>query len=93
VHHVLGFTAIRRHDVATHRAWVIRAYALALAAGTQAFTEGIGEGTFGTSDLSTALSVSSGWVINAAVAEWVIRRPSIIRVRRVGSHAALTGSG
>ena len=41
---VLGFTAIRRRDVAAHRAWMIRAYALALAAGTQAFTQGIGEG-------------------------------------------------
>ena len=39
---VLGFTAIRRRDIAAHRAWMIRAYALGLGAGTQAFTEGIG---------------------------------------------------
>ncbi|MEV0799142.1 DUF2306 domain-containing protein [Kribbella sp. NPDC050281] len=71
---VLGFTAIRRRDIAGHRAWMIRAYALAVAAGTQTITEGVGEGLFGTSDLSTAVSVSSGWVINAAVAEWIIRR-------------------
>jgi hypothetical protein len=71
---VLGFTAIRRRDLAAHRAWMIRAYALAVAAGTQTFTQGIGEAAFGTSDLSTALSVGSGWVVNAAVAEWVIRR-------------------
>jgi uncharacterized membrane protein len=71
---VLGFTAIRRRDIAAHRAWMIRAYALAVAAGTQTFTQGFGEGLFGTSELSTGLSVSSGWVINAAVAEWVIRR-------------------
>jgi len=89
---VLGFTAIRRRDIAAHRAWMVRAYALAVAAGTQAFTQGIGEGLFGTSDLSTALSVSSGWVINAAVAEWVIRRPSTRRVRRARTHAALVGS-
>ncbi len=74
---ILGFTAIRRRDVAAHRAWMIRAYALAVAAGTQAFTQGIGEGIFGTSDLSTALSVTSGWVINLAVAEWIIRRPGV----------------
>ena len=72
---VLGFSAIRRRDVAAHRAWMIRAYALAVAAGTQVFTQGIGEGVFGADDLSTGLSVSAGWVANAAVAEWVIRRP------------------
>ena len=89
---VLGVTAIRRRDIAAHRAWMIRAYALAVAAGTQAFTQGIGEALFGTSDLSTALSVSSGWVINAAVAESVIRRPSTRRARRTRTHTALVGS-
>jgi uncharacterized membrane protein len=66
---VLGFTAIRRRDIAAHRAWMVRAYALAVAAGTQAFTQGIGEGVFGVNDWSTGLSVSSGWVMNAAVAD------------------------
>jgi hypothetical protein len=64
---------------------MIRAYALAVAAGTQVFTQGIGEGIFGTSNLSTALSVSSGWLINAAVAEWVIRRPRQARAAAAGS--------
>ena len=94
---VLGFTAIRRRDIPAHRAWMIRAYALALGAGTQVFTEGIGEALFGTSDLSTAISVGSGWVINAVVAEWVIRRPSVRRARRArragrASRAALAAS-
>jgi hypothetical protein len=88
---VLGFTAIRTRDIAAHRAWMVRAYALAVGAGTQLFTQGIGEGLFGTSDLSTALSVSSGWVINATVAEWVIRRPSIRRTRRDRSFTAPAG--
>ncbi|MCC2594406.1 DUF2306 domain-containing protein [Tessaracoccus sp. OS52] len=79
---VLGVAAIRRGDVLAHRAWMIRAYALAVAAGTQAFTQGLGEGLFGKSDLSTALSVSAGWLINAAVAEWVIRRPGVRRTER-----------
>ena len=39
---ILGFTAIRRGDVARHRAWMTRAYALALGAATQIFTLGIG---------------------------------------------------
>jgi uncharacterized membrane protein len=85
---VLGFTAIRRRDIAAHRAWMIRAYALAVAAGTQVFTQGIGEGVFGTTELSTAVSVSSGWVINAAVAEWVIRRPGVRRARRAPAATA-----
>jgi uncharacterized membrane protein len=37
---ILGFTAIRRGDVARHRAWMTRAYALGLGAGTQVFTLG-----------------------------------------------------
>ena len=55
---------------------MIRAYALAVGAGTQVFTQGFGEALFGTGELSTALSVSAGWVVNAIVAEWVIRRPA-----------------
>jgi uncharacterized membrane protein len=35
---VLGFAAIRRREIPAHRAWMMRAYALGLGAGTQAFT-------------------------------------------------------
>ena len=79
---VLGFAAVRRRDIAAHRAWMIRAYALSVAAGTQVLTQGLGEGIFGASDLSTGLSVSAGWVVNAFIAEWVIRRPTIRRTQR-----------
>lgn len=71
---VLGFRAVRRRDIPAHRAWMIRAYALALGAGTQIFTQGIGDAALGHGDLSRALSLSSAWVINAAVAEWAVRR-------------------
>lgn len=71
---VLGFTAIRHGDVVRHRAWMTRAYALALGAGTQVFTKGIGPAVFGTSQLTLDLSLGAGWVINLAVAEYVIRR-------------------
>ncbi len=71
---VLGFLAIRRRDVARHRAWMIRAYAIALAAGAQVFTLGIGEAIVGKGDTSSALFAGAGWVINLAVAEWAIRR-------------------
>jgi uncharacterized membrane protein len=72
---ILGFTAIRRRDIAARRAWMIRAYAIGLAAGTQAFTGGIGGALFGTGELPGDLAKAAGWVINLAVAEWVIRRP------------------
>jgi uncharacterized membrane protein len=89
---VLGFAAIRRSDIAAHRVWMIRGYALGLGAGTQVFTQGIGEALFGTSDLSTGISVASGWVINAVVAEWVIRRPSVRRAARARARAAVVAA-
>ena len=72
---VLGFAAIRRGDVRRHRAWMTRAYALALGAGTQAFTLGIGGAVLGSSELVRDLMLGAGWVINLAVAELVIRHP------------------
>jgi uncharacterized membrane protein len=72
---VLGVAAIRRHDVAAHRAWMIRAYAIGLAAGTQAFTEGFVEALFGTGEVRSDLAKLAGWLINLLVAEWAIRRP------------------
>jgi uncharacterized membrane protein len=76
-----GFDAIRRGDVARHRTWMARAYALALGAGTQVFTLGVANGVFGISELSTALGLGAGWGIYPAVVEYVIRR-------RIGTRAA-----
>jgi hypothetical protein len=69
----LGFGAVRRRDIPAHRAWMIRAYALGLGAGTQIFTQGFGEAIFGTGVVVGDLLKAAGWVINLAVAEWVIR--------------------
>jgi len=78
----LGVTAVLRRDLASHRAWMIRAYALGLGAATQAFThlpwflfpEIRGE-------FARTLFMGAGWAINLAVAEWLIsrerRRPSV----------------
>ena len=85
---VLGFTAVRRRDIAAHRAWMIRAYAIGLAAGTQALTEGIGGAIFGAGVLAADLAKGAGWMINLAVAEWAIRRPARRR-RRLHRRAAL----
>lgn len=79
---VLAFAAIRRGDIVRHRAWMIRGYAIGLGAATQIFTLGFGEPVFGTGTLATALLTGAGWVINLAIAEWVIRRRPRRRVRR-----------
>ena len=79
---VLGFAAIRRRNIPADRAWMIRAYAIALATGTQAFTEGIGGALLGTGELQGDLAQGAGWAIILAVAEWVLRRPTRILRRR-----------
>jgi uncharacterized membrane protein len=80
---VLGFAAIRRGDVNTHRAWMMRAYAIGLGAGTQPLLLMVGEMIAGPpSELSRALLMGAGWLINLAVAEWAIRRRRAPRARR-----------
>jgi uncharacterized membrane protein len=89
---VLGLAAIRRRDLPSHRAWMIRAYALGLGAGTQVLTQGFGQAAFGTGELSTALSVSAGWVVNAAVAELVIHRADNRRPTAPRRHVPTAGT-
>jgi len=71
----LGVSAVRRRDVGAHRAWMMRAYALGMGAGTQVFTHiplmiapSLG------SELSRAIAMAAGWAINALVAELLIQR-------------------
>lgn len=92
---VLGVSTIRRGDVAGHRAWMIRAYAIAVAAGTQTLTVGVGVALFGAGELQGDLALGVAWPINLAVAQWVIRRrdggrPS--RTVRVGGRSAPAGA-
>lgn len=85
---VLGFAAIRRGDVRGHRAWMMRSYAIALGAGTQVLTLGAGELIAGPpSELSRALLMGAGWVINLVVAEWAIRR---LPLRKRSAHPVRT---
>lgn len=79
---LLGFAAIRKRDILQHRAWMIRAYAIGLGAATQMLTGIAGEIIAGPpSELGNALLMGAGWVINLAVAEWIIRRRSSNRAR------------
>jgi hypothetical protein len=79
---VLGFTAIRRGDVNGHRAWMLRGYAIGLGAATQMLTQMVGVMIAGPpSELSRALLMGAGWVINLALAEWAIRKRRAPRAR------------
>ena len=89
---ILGFAAIRRRDIAAHRAWMMRAYALGLGAGTQALTGGVTEAVFGRGTLSGDLAKLAGWLINLAVAEWFIRHPNHLRRGRRTSRRAAVSS-
>lgn len=72
---VLGLRAIRRRDVAGHQAWMRRAYAIGMGAGTQALTQLPLLLLFGPPDgLTLALLMGAAWVLNLAVAECLIRK-------------------
>jgi hypothetical protein len=71
---VLGVMAVRRRRFGVHRVWMIRGYAIALGAGSQAVVFGLWAVVAGTpGEFGTALLMGAGWVINLAVAEWIIR--------------------
>jgi uncharacterized membrane protein len=79
---ILGFAAIRRRDITQHRAWMTRAYAIGLGAGTQVLTGMVGALLLGKpSEFENALLMGAAWVINLAVAEWSIRKSSIKQTR------------
>jgi uncharacterized membrane protein len=80
---LFGFIAIRRGDMIRHRAWMTRAYAIGLGAGTQVLTLAAGEMIAGPpGELGNALLMGAGWIINLAVAEWAIRRRPANRARK-----------
>lgn len=72
---VAGLDAIRRQDFRAHVAWMTRAYAIAMGAGTQVLTHLPWFVLMGQpSTAARAWLMGAGWVINLVVAEWVIHR-------------------
>nr|WP_231605812.1 DUF2306 domain-containing protein [Micromonospora sp. HK10] len=72
---VLGVAAVRRRDVARHRAWMARGYALGLGAGTQVLTHLPWMLLAGQpSGLGRVALMVAAWVINLAVVEAALRR-------------------
>lgn len=79
---ILGATAVRQRNFPRHGEWMIRGYAIGLGAGTQVFTHLPWFLFFGVPDEFTkAMLMGAGWVINLAVAEWVIRKQRARRSR------------
>jgi predicted membrane protein DUF2306 len=75
---VLGASAVRRRDYGRHGDWMMRSYAIGLGAGTQVFTHLPWLLFFGVPDeLTRALLMAAGWVINIIVVEWIIHRRRI----------------
>ena len=88
---VLGVLAIRQHDVAAHQAWMRRAYAIGMGAGTQALTQLPLLLLFGQpTGLTLALMMGAAWLVNLAVAEWRIRRERVTAERAVATRALAT---
>jgi uncharacterized membrane protein len=73
---LLGVDAIRRRNFVLHGAWMMRAYAIGLGAGTQVLTHLpwfiMAKGRPG--EMPRAIMMGAGWVINLAVAEWMISK-------------------
>ena len=74
-----GLLSVLQRDIAAHRAWMMRAYALAQGAGTQAvlmlpmiLLNGPVLG------LTRDLLMTAAWALNLLLAEWLIRRPSAL---------------
>jgi uncharacterized membrane protein len=72
---LLGVVAIGRRDFVRHGHWMLRGYAIGMGAGTQVLTNVPWILMLGEPDaVSRGLLMGAGWVINLAVAEWIIRR-------------------
>lgn len=77
----LGWLAIRRRDIASHRNWMLRGYAIGMGVGTQVLTNLPVILTLGPPDTAVrAVLMGAGWAINAAVAVAVIYRRGRARV-------------
>ncbi len=69
----MGFLEIVRRDYKAHGAWMTRAYAIGMGAGTQVLTHLPWFILFGKpAEAPRAVLMAAGWIINLVVAEWSI---------------------
>ena len=72
---LLGATTVLKGNIAAHKAWMLRAYAIGMGAGTQVFTHLpwfmlVGQPT----ETPRAIMMISAWALNLAVAEGLIAK-------------------
>jgi hypothetical protein len=85
---VRGFVAIRRHDPALHREWMIRAFAIALGISTVRLLGGVFDLALAPAGVGPGaifvLSVWTGWLSTLGAAElWIRRsRPRLLAIPR-----------
>ena len=75
-----GVAAVLRGDIPRHRAWMMRAYALGIGAGTQVLTH-VPWFLFPSIQGETARAVfmGAGWAINLVVVEWILLREKLLK--------------
>ena len=71
----MGFVAARRRRFDQHGAWMVRAYAIGMGAGTQALLHLLWLIFLPQPAVaSRAFLMGAGWILNLGVAEWVLKR-------------------
>ena len=74
----LAWYTVRRKNIAGHRIWIMRAYAIGQGAGTQVitilpYTVLLGQPNQFTRDVLMTVA----WIINLAIVEWIVRRKPV----------------
>jgi len=72
----LGLAAILKRDIVRHSSWMIRAYVIGQGASTQGLMILSWTAIFGgePSGLTRDVLITFAWIINIAIAEWIIRK-------------------
>jgi uncharacterized membrane protein YozB (DUF420 family) len=75
---VLGIRAATRRNFTAHRAWMIRAYAIAASSGVQSYLVSIAMVLNGGFDVTLAdRMLLVGWAVTLVITEWIIARPRL----------------
>lgn len=72
---IFGVASAVKRNIPAHKAWMLRAYAIGMGAGTQVLTHLpwfllVGQPT----EVPRAVLMIGAWVLNLAIAEWIIRK-------------------
>lgn len=87
---VLAWSTIRRKNIAGHRTWIMRAYAIGQAAGTQViiilpYTALLGQ----PEQFARDILMTAAWIVNLAIVEWIARRKPVRQRKQAVAPAAI----